>query len=78
MKAIYLPPSISADSVDLLLDSFNSKVENVIDYFPPMKVCKKNGRQKIMLKKINSSSEYEKTMQKGWADVAEAETRNLL
>ncbi len=46
MKAISLTPSISADSVDLLLDSFNSKVENVIDYISPMKVCKKNGRQK--------------------------------
>ncbi len=29
MKAISLTPSISADSVDLLLDSFNSKVKNV-------------------------------------------------
>ncbi len=29
-KAISLTPSISADTVDLLLDSFNSKVENVI------------------------------------------------
>ncbi len=46
MKAISLTPSISADSVDLLLDSFNSKVENVIDDISPVKVCKKNGRQK--------------------------------
>ncbi len=29
-KAISLTPSIYADTVDLLLDSFNSKVENVI------------------------------------------------
>ncbi len=28
-----------------------------------------------MLEKINNSSEYEKTMQKGWADVAEDETQ---
>ncbi len=46
MKAISLTPSISADTVDLLLDSFNSKVENVIDYMSPVKVCKKNSRQK--------------------------------
>ncbi len=31
-----------------------------------------------MLEKINSSSEYEKTMQKGWADVTEDETQNSL
>ncbi len=43
MKAISLTPSISADSVDLLLDSFDSKVKNVIS---PIKVSKKTGRQK--------------------------------
>ncbi len=31
MNATSLTPSISADSVDLLLDSFNSKMKNVID-----------------------------------------------
>ncbi len=46
MEAISLTPSISADSVDLLLDSFNSKVKNVIDDIASVKVCKKNGRQK--------------------------------
>ncbi len=46
MEAISLTPSIYADSVDLLLDSFNSKVKNVIDDVAPVKVCKKNGRQK--------------------------------
>ncbi len=46
MKEISLTPSISADSVDLLLDSFNSKVKNVIDDIAPIKVSKKNGRQK--------------------------------
>ncbi len=46
MKAISLTPSISADSVDLLLDSFDSKVKNVIDDIAPIKVSKKNGRQK--------------------------------
>ncbi len=46
MKAISLTPSISADSVDLLLDSFNSKVRNVIDDIATIKVSKKNGRQK--------------------------------
>ncbi len=45
IKAIYLTPSISADSVDLLLDLFNSKVENVIDDIALIKVSKKNGRQ---------------------------------
>ncbi len=46
MEAISLTPSISADSFYLLLDSFNSKVKNVIDDIAPVKVCKKNGRQK--------------------------------
>ncbi len=40
MKAISLTLCISADSVDLLLDSFNS---NVIDDIAPVKFCKKNG-----------------------------------
>ncbi len=48
MKAIFLTPSISADSVDLLLDSFNSKVKNVIS---PIKVSKKTGRQKSSWRK---------------------------
>ncbi len=46
MEAISLTPSISADSVDLLLDSFNSKVKNVIDDIAPVKVSKKTCRQK--------------------------------
>ncbi len=62
MKAISLTPSISADSVDLLLDSFNLKIKNVIDDIAPIKVSKKTGRQKSFWR--NSSSEYEKTMQK--------------
>ncbi len=45
MEAISLTPSISADSVDLLLDSFNSKVENIIDDIAPIKVRNKTGRQ---------------------------------
>ncbi len=40
-----------ADSVDLLLDSFNSKVKNVIDDIAPIKVSKKNGRQKSFWRK---------------------------
>ncbi len=51
MKAISLTPSISADSVDLLLDSFNSKVKNVIDDIAPIKVSKKNDRQKSFWRK---------------------------
>ncbi len=51
MKAISLTPSISADTVDLLLDSFNSKVKNVIDDIAPIKVSKKNGRQKSFWRK---------------------------
>ncbi len=51
MKAISLTPSISAESVDLILDSFNSKVENVIDVISPVKVYKKNGRQKSSWRK---------------------------
>ncbi len=45
MKAVSLTPHISADSVDLL-DSFNSKVKNVIDDIAPVKVSKTTGRQK--------------------------------
>ncbi|KAI2655730.1 Acetyl-CoA carboxylase, mitochondrial [Labeo rohita] len=44
-------PSISADSVDLLLESFNSKVKNVIDDIAPVKVSKKTGRQKSCWRK---------------------------
>ncbi len=51
MKAISLTPSISADSVDLLLDSFDSKVKNVIDDIALIKVSKKNGRQKSFWRK---------------------------
>ncbi|KAI2644961.1 RNA-directed DNA polymerase from mobile element jockey [Labeo rohita] len=44
-------PSISADSVDLLLESFNSKVKNVIDDIAPVKVSKMTGRQKSSWRK---------------------------
>ena len=64
MEAISLTPSITADSVDLLLDSFNSKVKNVIDDIAPVIVNKKISRQKSVWRKFYSSSEYEKTMQK--------------
>ncbi len=46
MEVISLTPSISADSVDLLLDFFNSTVKNVVYDIAPEKVIKKNGRQK--------------------------------
>jgi len=39
-------PSISTDSVDFLLDSFDSKIKSVIDDIAPVKVRKNNGRQK--------------------------------
>ncbi len=64
MKAISLTPSISADSFDLLLDSFNLKVNNVIDDIAPIKGQQEDWQTKIILEKINISSEYEKTMQK--------------
>ncbi len=64
MKAISLTPSSYADTVDLLLDSFNSKDENVIDYISPRESLQEEWHTEIMLEKINSSSEYEKTMQK--------------
>ncbi len=51
MKSISLTSSISADSVDLLLDSFNSKFKNVIDDIAPIKVSKKTGRQKSSWRK---------------------------
>ncbi len=38
MEAISSTPSISTDYVDILLDSFNSKVKNVIDDFAPVRV----------------------------------------
>jgi len=46
MNSISLKPSISSDSVEFLLDSFNSKVKSVIDYIAPVKVMKNSGRQK--------------------------------
>ncbi len=64
MKALYLTPSISEDSVELLLDSFNSKIKNVIDDIAPVKVNKKTGRQKIILEKNNSSSESKDNAEK--------------
>ncbi len=51
METISLTPSISADSVDLLLDSFNSKVKNVIDDIAPVQVSKKTGRKKLSCRK---------------------------
>ncbi len=54
MKAISLTPSISADSVDLLLDSFDSKVKNVIDDIAPIKVSKKNGTEDLNIWQICS------------------------
>ncbi len=51
MKPISLTPSIFADSVDLLLDSFNLKVENVIDDIVPITFSKKTGRQKSFWRK---------------------------
>ncbi len=56
MKAKPLTPIISADSVDLLLDSFNSKVKNVIDDIAPVKVSKKAGRQKSRWRKSTAVS----------------------
>ncbi|KAI2644985.1 RNA-directed DNA polymerase from mobile element jockey [Labeo rohita] len=44
-------PSISADAVDLLLESFDSKVKNVIDDIAPVKVSKMTGRQKSSWRK---------------------------
>ncbi len=64
MKPISLTPSISADSVDLLLDSFNSKVENVIDDISPMKICKKNGRQKSPWRKSTAVQSMKKQCRK--------------
>uniref|UniRef100_A0A672L8R6 VLIG-type G domain-containing protein n=1 Tax=Sinocyclocheilus grahami TaxID=75366 RepID=A0A672L8R6_SINGR len=57
MEAISLTPSISADSVDFLLDSFNSNVKNVIDYIAPVKASKKTGRQKSAENKHYGTSE---------------------
>ncbi len=51
MKAISLTPSMSADPIDLLLDSFNSKVKNAIDDVAPIKVFKKTGKQKSSRRK---------------------------
>ena len=51
MEAISLTPSISADSVDILLDSFNSKVKNVIDDISPVIVSKNKSRRKSAWRK---------------------------
>ncbi len=71
MKAISLTPSISADSVDFL-DSFNSKVKNVIDVIAPVETQEEDWQTKSTLEKMNSSTKYEMAMQKSWADVATA------
>jgi len=71
MKAISLKPSISADTVDFLLNSFNSKVKNVIDEIASMKVRKKSGRQKAPWRNSAAVQIYEKTMRKSRAHVAE-------
>lgn len=56
MRTMSLTPSISADSVDLLLDSFNPKAKNVIDdYIAP---GKEDWQTKSTLEKINSTTEY--------------------
>ncbi len=68
MKAISLTPSISADTVDLLLDSFNSKVKNVDD-IAPIKVSKKTGRQKSSWRKSTAVQSMKRQCRK-------AETRN--
>ena len=46
MEAISLTLSIFADSVDILLDSFNSEVKNGINDIAPIIVSKKTNRQK--------------------------------
>ncbi len=61
MKAMSLTPNISADFVDLLLDYFKS---NVIYDIAPIKGKQEDWQTKIILEKVNSSSEFEKTMQK--------------
>jgi len=74
MEAISLKPSISADSVDFLLDSFNSKVKSVIDDIAPVKVRKNSGRQKAPWRNSTAVQNKKKTMQKSRTHVAEDKT----
>ncbi len=64
MEAISLTPSNSADSIDLLLDSFNSKVKNVIDVIAPEKVSKKTGRQKSPWRKSTAAQNMKRQCRK--------------
>ncbi len=62
MEAISLTPSIYADSVDLLMDSFNSKVKNVIDDIAPVKVNKKTGRKSTAVQSMKIQCRKAKRM----------------
>ena len=64
MEAISLTPSISADSVDILLDSFNSKVKNVIDDIAPAIDSKKMNRQKSAWRKSTAVQSMKKQCRK--------------
>ncbi len=74
MEAISLTPSISADSVDLLLDSFNSKVKNVFDDIAPVKIRKKTGRQKSPWRKSTAVYSMKRQCRKAERMWAEDET----
>ncbi len=78
MKAISLTPSISADSVDLLLDSFNSKVKNVIDDIALIKISKKNGRQKSFWRKSTAHFFFKSVLNCLEADLLEVVNASLL
>ncbi|KAI2647852.1 RNA-directed DNA polymerase from mobile element jockey [Labeo rohita] len=68
-------PSISADSVDLLLESFNSKVKNVIDDIAPVKVSKII--EKVVFNQLNNylnSNGYLDNFQSGFRPHHSTET----
>ncbi len=54
------------------------KLRMLLIIYIPRESLQEEWHTEIMLEKINSSSEYEKTMQKCWADVAEDGKRNSL
>ncbi len=48
----------------VILNSFNSKVENVIDDIAPVKFCKKNGRQKLYWRKSTAVQSLKRQFRK--------------
>ncbi len=74
MKAISSTPSISADSVDLSWIHLTQKLRMLLMILQPIKVSKKNGRQKSFWRKSTAVQNMKRQCRKAERDVAEDET----